>query len=79
MYTSLALDASGRPYISYHDSTNDDLEYDGANWITETVDSAGDVGVSTSLAWTPLTGHTSVTTTGATKTSSTLTLTAQIG
>ena len=53
MYTSLALDASGYPHISYYDDTNDDLKYahwDGTAWQIETVDSAGDVGLYTSLA-----------------------------
>jgi hypothetical protein len=49
---SLALDAAGRPHISYYDSTNDDLKYayfDGTAWQIETVDSAGWVGYYTSL------------------------------
>ncbi|MGC8960063.1 MAG: hypothetical protein ACP5OO_09810 [Chloroflexia bacterium] len=52
-FTSLALDAEGRPHVSYHDETNGDLKYahfDGAAWQIETVDSAGDVGLHTSLA-----------------------------
>jgi hypothetical protein len=51
-YTSLALNSSGNPHISYHDGTNYDLKYvwyDGT-WHIETVDSAGDVGQDTSLA-----------------------------
>ena len=52
-YTSLALDSSDYPHISYYDSTNRDLKYaywDGAAWQVETVDSDGDVGYNTSLA-----------------------------
>ena len=51
--TSLALDASGRPHISYLDSTNKDLKYafyDGSGWQIQTVDSAGEVGEHNSLA-----------------------------
>ncbi|MCK4593788.1 T9SS type A sorting domain-containing protein [bacterium] len=52
-YTSLALNSSDYPHVSYRDSTNQDLKYarwDGAAWQIETVDSGGDVGVYTSLA-----------------------------
>ncbi|HUT97736.1 MAG TPA: T9SS type A sorting domain-containing protein [bacterium] len=52
-FTSLALDSSGYPHISYYDYTNIDLKYarwDGAAWRIETVDSGGDVGAYTSLA-----------------------------
>ena len=52
MYTSLALDSSDNPHISYYDNTNYDLKYawyDGT-WHTETVDSTGGVGRYTSLA-----------------------------
>ena len=53
LYTSLALDSSGNPHISYCDYTNSDLKYtawDGNTWNIETVDSGGDVGQDTSLA-----------------------------
>jgi hypothetical protein len=52
-YTSLALDASGYPHISYYDSTSEDLKYayeDAVGWHIETVDSLGSVGEYTSLA-----------------------------
>ncbi|MFC2051037.1 hypothetical protein ACFLTN_07705, partial [Chloroflexota bacterium] len=52
-YTSLALDDSGYPHISYYDGTNGDLKYasyNGTAWNIQTVDSAGDVGRATSLA-----------------------------
>jgi len=55
-YTSLALDVSGYPHISYFDNTNDDLKYaawNGSSWEIETVDSASDVGWYTSLALEP--------------------------
>ena len=51
-YTSLALDSSGNPHISYYDSTNKALKYasyDGS-WHIETVDSGGIVVRYTSLA-----------------------------
>jgi len=45
----LALDSAGKPHISYHDIVNDvsNLVYVhkvGSNWVSEIVDSAGDVG-----------------------------------
>ncbi|HUT99704.1 MAG TPA: T9SS type A sorting domain-containing protein [bacterium] len=52
-YTSLALDSSDYPHISYYDVWNRDLKYthwDGGSWQTETVDSEGSVGEWTSLA-----------------------------
>jgi len=59
-YTSLAIDFSGRPHISYYDDTNKDLKHavrvgsggncGGGAWQCETVDSAGDVGEHASLA-----------------------------
>lgn len=51
--TSVALDESGNPHISYYDDANGDLKYarwDGSQWLIETADSAGDVGLYTSLA-----------------------------
>jgi hypothetical protein len=51
-HTSLVLDASDHPNISYYDVTNGDLKvarFDGANWQIEVVDSAGDVGQHTAL------------------------------
>ena len=56
-YTSLALDADGRPWIAYYDATRHDLKVahrtDGG-WLAETVDEgdgiAGDVGADLSLA-----------------------------
>jgi hypothetical protein len=55
MYTSLALDESGYPHISYHESDypNYNLKYayqDASGWHIETVDSEGSVGTYTSLA-----------------------------
>ena len=46
--TSLALDGSGDPAISYRDRTNGFLKYakwNGTSWDIETVDSTGDVGL----------------------------------
>ncbi|PIE70376.1 MAG: hypothetical protein CSA22_07940 [Deltaproteobacteria bacterium] len=51
--TSLALNTSDRPRISYYDYTNKALKYtayDGAAWHTRTLDSSGEVGNYSSLA-----------------------------
>jgi len=60
-YTSLAFDSSGKPAISYYDATNGNLKYarlSGSKWVgmsdpnkPDTVDSSGDVGRYTSLAF----------------------------
>ncbi|WKZ20150.1 MAG: SBBP repeat-containing protein [Candidatus Jettenia sp. CY-1] len=57
LYTSLAFDSTDKVYISYYDATNQDLKcaststpLDPASWTITTVDSAGDVGMYTSLA-----------------------------
>ena len=52
-YTSIALDSSGNPHISYYDSTNERLKYaykNASSWRIETVDSIGIYGGYTSLA-----------------------------
>jgi len=53
-YTSIALDTTNYPHISYCDGfPNWDLKYakwTGTSWSTQTVDSAGDVGLWTSIA-----------------------------
>ena len=52
-FTSIALDSSGYPHISYFDWTNGDLKYarwTGSAWIIETVDSGGKVGGWTAIA-----------------------------
>ncbi|MBU4338818.1 BNR repeat-containing protein [Patescibacteria group bacterium] len=51
--TSLALDSSGIPHISYYNSTNDDLKYaewTGTAWNIQAVDTTGNAGYYTSLA-----------------------------
>ncbi len=53
-YTSIAVDASSRPHISYYDATNGNLRYatpsaDGS-WTTTSVDSDGNTGMYTSIA-----------------------------
>jgi len=51
--TSLELDQADAPYISYYDAISDDLKlayFNGTVWITQTVDSEGDVGSWSSLA-----------------------------
>ncbi len=52
-FTSLELDALGRPHISYFDYSHSDLKYaywNGSAWEIEPVDSAGEVGSYSSLA-----------------------------
>ena len=52
-FTSLELDGSYNPHISYYDPINDDLKYarwTGTEWHIEVVDSDGEVGAYTSLA-----------------------------
>ena len=51
-YTSLALDSSGNPRISYYDETNKNLKYASfdVGWQVQTVDNIGWVGQYTSLA-----------------------------
>jgi hypothetical protein len=51
-FSSIALDNAGNPHISYYDETNENLKYaywNGSGWIIETLQSAGDVGLYTSL------------------------------
>jgi hypothetical protein len=53
LYTSLALDSTGRPHVSYYSFGSADLVYarlDTGGWYTSTVDAVGDVGKYTSLA-----------------------------
>ncbi|MCH7761878.1 hypothetical protein IIA15_10850, partial [candidate division TA06 bacterium] len=52
-YTSLALENSMDPHISYYDASNQDLKvarWTGAVWNLESVDTTGNVGVYTSIA-----------------------------
>jgi hypothetical protein len=52
-WTSIALDGSDRPHVSYYDMTEGDLKYavwTGSSWDVEVVTSDGDVGEHTSLA-----------------------------
>jgi len=51
-WSSLALDADGRPHVAYY-ASGGDLKYaywDGDDWVVETLDSEGDVGNYASLA-----------------------------
>jgi hypothetical protein len=51
-WSSLELDSSGNPHISYYDETNFDLKYanfNGSIWNTQTIDSIGNVGKYSSL------------------------------
>ena len=64
-HTSLALAPTPpyTPHISYYDNTNNDLKHaywdaSASEWISETVDSAGDVGRHTSLALEPTAPYT---------------------
>ena len=53
MYTSIAIDSSNKAHISYYDDNKLRLEICDkrlGNWVTTTVDSAGDVGQYTSIA-----------------------------
>jgi hypothetical protein len=52
-YTSIALDSSDNPHISYYDYTNGDLKYahwTGSTWSITSVDTTGHVGDFTSIA-----------------------------
>jgi hypothetical protein len=51
-HTSIALDSSGNPHISYYDATKGDLKYayNDGSWHTDTVDNSGNVGEDTSIA-----------------------------
>ncbi len=52
-HTSIALDSSGHPHISYYDRSFNDLGYarfDGNSWTVQVVDSEGHVGGYSSLA-----------------------------
>ncbi len=57
-YCSLAVDGSGFFHVSYYDEANTNLKYalfDGSEWATQIVDSAGDVGMWSSLVIDPST------------------------
>jgi hypothetical protein len=52
-FASIAVDAMGRPHLSYYDITNHDLKYarlTGGVWSTEIVDAGGSVGAHADLA-----------------------------
>ena len=51
-YSSIAIDTSGNPHISYYDDSNGNLKYttnSGSGWDTTIVDTVGDVGRFTSI------------------------------
>jgi PKD repeat protein len=53
MFTSIAVDSSDKPHISYYESTGANLKYawwTGTGWGIEIVDSTGDVGQYCSIA-----------------------------
>jgi len=53
LYTSITLDTSNNPHISYYDNAYDDLKYayyNGSSWQIESVDTVGWVGLYTSIA-----------------------------
>ncbi|PIY38112.1 MAG: hypothetical protein COZ03_08875, partial [Candidatus Aquicultor secundus] len=57
-YTSIALDSSGQPQISYYDATNHKLRYaykNGTSWVSKSVEpgSGNDIGKHSSLALGP--------------------------
>ena len=52
-HTSIAVDGSGYPHVSYFDATNESLKYakwTGSNWSIGTVDTDGRVGLYSSIA-----------------------------
>lgn len=54
---SMVLDPTGNPAISYYDYQNGQLKYsvfNGSSWNAVTVDTNGDVGIFSSLAYNPL-------------------------
>jgi hypothetical protein len=52
-FTSIALDSTGKPYISYFDAHHNFLQmanWTGTSWAIQTVDASVKVGTSTSIA-----------------------------
>ncbi len=57
LWSSITLDQSDYPHISYYCSEDSSLRYsswNGSSWDMETVDSSGDVGLCTSIALDPM-------------------------